>query len=136
MCQMLFRELLHNFRKNERSLERSYIRQWKSVQKYQPRGGDGFRIRSKTRSFVNSNESWSIVSQSQPCHEWEGTPRMTQERVYIGCDGCKSCNPGRSEPRQSVLYPINPLNARIYPWPSSRLRWTWDTLQVGDKFDG
>ena len=93
-------------------------------------GGDGFRIRSKTRSFVNSNESWSIVSQSQPCHEWEGTPRMTQERVYIGCDGCKSCNPGRSEPRQSVLYPINPLNARIYPWPSSRLRWTWTRYRL------
>lgn len=31
-------------------------------------------------------------------------------------------HPGRSEPRQSVLYPINPVNARIYPWPSSRLR--------------
>lgn len=137
MCQMLFRELLHNFRKNERSLERSYIRQWKSVQKYQPRGGgtDSESVPKRVRSLIATNPGPSF-RQSQPCHEWEGTPRMTQERVYIGCDGCKSCNPGRSEPRQSVLYPINPLNARIYPWPSSRLRWTWDTLQVGDKFDG
>lgn len=64
MCQMLFRELLHNFRKNERSLERSYIRQWKSVQKYQPRGGgtDSESVPKRVRSLIATNPGPSFRS--------------------------------------------------------------------------
>lgn len=58
-----FENLLHNFRKNERSLERSYIRQWKSVQKYQPRGGtDSESVPKRVRSLIATNPGPSFRS--------------------------------------------------------------------------
>lgn len=89
MCQMLFRELLHNFRKNERSLERSYIRQWKSVQKYQPRGGtDSESVPKRVRSLIATNPGPSFRSPNLATNGKERRARLKSASI-LGATGAK-----------------------------------------------